>query len=163
MYSQPLSLPLVSTTVPHHEQEAKQRGMLYLHHATSLCLPLLLLLQFAITFHAGGTVIDGLRWPVVSMSTAIFTLASLLYHKAVADAGVGNVAAKLFPDCIVVTVVAIIFFRHFMLAYIVLVGGVLSMALTIACCTLYVQFVEPGKEELKLSRSHYSERDAFVV
>lgn len=168
--AQYLTLPLIGT-LPHHEVEAcvashehkLESGSSYMDHATTVCLPVLLFLQFGIAFQAYDGEIDGVQWSVVSLSIVLFTLATFLYGKVMADAGVDCVASILLPEYIVVTVVVLSCFHRLFLAYAVLVGGVLTLALVVVICSVYLLLAGFGDDKLELSSSHDRKLDAFVV
>ena len=94
---------------------------------------------------------------MVNISIALFVISTFLYYQAVSDVGVSSAAVNLLPQFTVVTVVALIFFHQLVLAYAVLVGGVLIMALTVAAFSLYRLF------ELERTSLHDRKLDAFVV
>lgn len=101
-------------------------------HAFTVSRPVLLFLQFGLSFQAQNGTVEGVAWADISLSIVLFTLVTFLYGKALADANVGCATVHLLPEYIMVVVVALLFcHQHLALALFVLVGGVITLALVV--------------------------------
>jgi hypothetical protein len=108
----------------------------FVDHAVTLGLAAVLLVQFGIVYMKDEIVFEGVQWNSVVVTIVWFAMTSALYQRTAIEAQVRSVAVILLPEIVVVTIVALISFHHAILAYCILINGVLVMAVAVLLYSL---------------------------
>ena len=153
--SQALSLPMVRIVAPTATVESSNMARTYVSargNMQSLAPPLLMFLQFGIAFRIQDNSSEDLGQQMVNFSIAMFAATSLMYQKFLREAQINSIAAHLLPEVTVTGVVALVFYHHLTVGFLVMISGMLLMALSVVVGSVYhlVSTSENDKAEVSL-------------
>lgn len=155
--SQELHLPMVRFVAPTATVESSNMARTWISarsNMLSLAPSLLMFLQFGIAFHIlPDKSSEGLGHQMVNFSIALFAVTSLMYQKFLREAQINSIPAHLLPEVIVTGVVALIFFHHLTVGFLVMITGMLLMALSVVVGSVYQLISTSENDKVKISPS----------